>query len=532
MIKKFICIVISVILVMSFVSGCSGNGDQKDPDKEVVNSTDEPTTGSSDNAEPVPEEIVKNPVEISIAWDGIQGIADDDIGKYIQDKFKMNIIPVAADPEQLNLMAVSDTLPDIFVSDIGTPAFNNFVREEFVRDIPQALMDKYPAVKSLAENHEVGALHKEMTGKIYGVPRPTNLNIDKTAMESAIYYREDWRVELGIPKVPETIDEFYNMLKAFSTKEGVYGTSGWVWQAHLIPWVDYSNWILEDGIWIPGYTSKDMVPALEFFNKLYKEKILDPEFTVSPIKDMFYQGKIGAMVGNASTYWLFSNLMVGFRGANPDLDAMEAVKLLPPIQGLDGNPRWVKIIANSIIMINSKTDDEKVDRFLELLEWMISDEGRDMRDYGFLDVDYVLKDGKAVSILPYKSGEYGRQQPIWEKYPSMGIFNLLSWESVPATLPLNPILPQAITDLNKVFQETTHGPAAVDVNIIVNNIQTPAKDISTIGVVEAETEFNRIISTDNPAEEFQIIKKKWLEIDGLQQVIDEVNQAVKDQGIK
>jgi hypothetical protein len=189
-------------------------------------------------------------------------------------------------------------------------------------------------------------------------------------------------------------------------------------------------------------------------------------------------------------------------------------------------------MSTGMILINEKMEDERVERLLEFLEWCLTYEGRDMREYGFLDVDYILKDQKAVSILPYKSSDYGRQQPIWEKYPSVNIFNLLSYEIPPATPPLNPILPVEITEMNLKFQQETHGPAAVSVNVLVNNIQTPAKEVNTIGVGEAETEFNRIITTDNPAEEFEIIKKKWLEVDGLQQVIDEVNQVVKEQGIK
>ena len=79
-------------------------------------------------------------------------------------------------------------------------------------------------------------------------------------------------------------------------KQDTFGYTGWIWAIDFCPWVNFYNWVKEGDKWIPGYISDRMKPALAFFNKLYKEKILDPEFAAqTDLKPKFFNGQVGAM---------------------------------------------------------------------------------------------------------------------------------------------------------------------------------------------------------------------------------------------
>jgi putative aldouronate transport system substrate-binding protein len=237
-----------------------------------------------------------------------------------------------------------------------------------------------------------------------------------------MYVRADWMKTLG-KTMPTTTDELYDVLKAFTTgdpdKNGnadTFGTSGWLWAIHFIPWVNIYGWKEENGKWIPGYVSDDFLPALQFFNKLYKEKILDPEFAIAKSNDMFYQGKMGLMYSNAGEYWLWTHIQAKFGGAHPEIeDPFEAVQLIPPLKKDAASKQvWLGTFNGQCSLFGANCTDEKLERLLEFYEWSLTPEGRDFGAYGFKDKDYVIQNGKAAITLPMNETQYGKMKFLWE----------------------------------------------------------------------------------------------------------------------
>ena len=75
------------------------------------------------------------------------------------------------------------------------------------------------------------------------------------------------------------------------------------------------------------------------------------------------------------------------------------------------------------IAISAKTTDDVLDRILEIANWELSPDGRDFMTYGFKDQDWIVKDGKAVSILPNNPAT-GTQKRLSDVYPSIGGLSL------------------------------------------------------------------------------------------------------------
>jgi putative aldouronate transport system substrate-binding protein len=461
----------------------------------------------------------------------------DEMGKWLQEKFAVTIKIVNTEGDKLKLLATAGDLPDAFGAVLGDAFFNQLKMDELIRAIPDAAIDRYPNVKKYLGVNEAVQAFKALSGKYYMINRESDAENPPKAVQMPFLYRADWLKKLNLA-VPKTTAEFYDVLKAFTNndpdgngKNDTFGLTGWLWQMHFIPWVDMYSWIKEDGKWIPGYVSKNMVDALVFYSRLYKDKILDPEFAVAKARDMFFTSKVGMICANSGLYWLWNNITVGFAQANQGVNAMEAVKILAPLSKDTASPAvWPRAMNTGGTAFSAKCNDEKLERILRFFEWSLSPEGRDFSKYGFLNKDYIVKDGKAVSILPNKETEYNKQKPLWEVYPSVNLFNLVRWDVVAPTELLNPIYPKAIIALEK---ETTAmlSKNLAPVNILIESLSTPARDKFNVGLDAIETEFGRIISSPNPADDYAVYRKKLLEVNGLQAVIDEMNAAIVKQGL-
>ena len=160
-----------------------------------------------------------------------------------------------------------------------------------LKDVDPALLDAY----------------KLKDGHIYGVPTYNGGGC-------VTYIRKDWLDNLGL-SVPTTWDEYYNVLKAFTYDDpdgnGVDDTMGLTLPFQTKWEFDYYNRFImqgamfgfqeKNGKWVDGFLEPEMVGALERFQKLYSEKLLDNEFftnKTSTARSKIYEGQAGVM-----EYW-------------------------------------------------------------------------------------------------------------------------------------------------------------------------------------------------------------------------------------
>lgn len=138
-------------------------------------------------------------------------------------------------------------------------------------------------------------------GKNYSLPRP------RPTARNGLVYRKDWLDAVGLPE-PKTLDDVYAMAKAFTEKDpdkngknDTFGlTSNEVFNAgfdivtaalgNRVGWYSVGS----DNKLHNNFDTKEYVDALQFFRKLYAEKLMNQDFATqkSPI-DAFVQGKAG-----------------------------------------------------------------------------------------------------------------------------------------------------------------------------------------------------------------------------------------------
>lgn len=215
--------------------------------------------------------------------------------------------------ETLNVMLASGDLPDMIEYDFlaqfpGGP--EKAIKDGYILKLND-LIDKHaPNLKKYLQDHpDVDRMVKTDNGSYYAFPFIRGDDLLRVFQGPII--RKDWLDELGLP-VPETIDDWYNTLKAFKEKKGASAPlsivsvprpfneigNGWFAGAYGVTRDFYlDNGQIKFGPMEPGYKE-----FLKTFALWYKEGLIDKNIATVDMKAMdanFANGATGATVANA-----------------------------------------------------------------------------------------------------------------------------------------------------------------------------------------------------------------------------------------
>ncbi len=223
------------------------------------------------------------------------------------------------------------------------------------------LIDEYaPNYKKLMdENPEIAKRTTLDDGKIYSFASLNTVPRDLTFKQ---YINRKWLKELGL-KMPETIDEFYEVLKAFKTQDpngnglsdeiplasvGLHQTRNFLMSA--FGYVSTGIEVGEDGkvVFVP--TTENYWNYLQFANKLYREKLLDNDvFSMSEDKELAQKGSqniVGCFDGGAA-YLIVGNKLDGDYTGVPALTSTINDKQMWLGFGNDVSPDTIVICSTS-----------------------------------------------------------------------------------------------------------------------------------------------------------------------------------------
>lgn len=279
----------SVVLILSMLSACG--------------QTSQPSSGLS----PMRSALPTNVTELSIMLPSFMEESPDESSPVILKlqeltgtKLRFEFVPNSSYSEQLNIAFASRSLADITVIPDMNPGFINAVRSGVFWDIGPYLKD-YP---NLSQANPAVLHNSSIDGRTFGIYRTRALG------RMGVTVRKDWLDHLGL-EAPETIDEFYEMLKAFKTmdpnRNGVDDTYGMVVTRYSGPWDIMQVWFgvpngwgeSESGELIPAHQTPQYMDALRFFRKLVEEGLVNRDFAVMDPSKWFepvVNGEAGVIV--------------------------------------------------------------------------------------------------------------------------------------------------------------------------------------------------------------------------------------------
>lgn len=250
--------------------------------------------------------------KLEISWLGKgRGIEGGWIETMLEERFNVDFKPVFLTFEAFlrkkPLLFAGGQVPDVCFEPPGHVKTDS--HQGLLLELPYEVIKKY-APTYLAKVNDVdptGWIPVNYNGKNYGLP----LNYVKGLYPRPGLWRMDWLRNVGIEKVPETLDEWHAALRAFryddpnrSGKQDTYGMSGDMATSWYRSFPDIFlafdvlpyEWVERDGKIVWGGCLPESKEALALIRQWREEDLIDPDFvieTAHSVEQKFANGKTG-----------------------------------------------------------------------------------------------------------------------------------------------------------------------------------------------------------------------------------------------
>ena len=392
---RFLAALLAATMITS-LAGCGKSGE--DAEKDVEKATPDYV---NETGRRICDET------ITVTMTGRQGATKDwqstDQIKQIKEQFGIDIQckPISNDAweTQRTLMFSSDTLPDIVVNaKMQISDANKYGEQGYLLPINKYL-DYMPNLKAIMEkypNYEKAITAPD--GNIYGITMLNSFDPPAPSQLNRVYINKTWLENVGM-EAPETLDELYEVLKAFKEQdangngdpndeipmmfnEEVY----WYVQMSILDaygihstQLDCSLSFDENEELFIGNLDEGYKEFLRYMNKLYSEGLIDVECFTLKQQDVESKARenLYGVIGTTSSPAITCGL-----GGEADFDW----EIIPTFTLNEGDEKVATIKQEQIattmnVLINANT--EYPEAICRLIDYFYSDEGTLSSTQGF-----------------------------------------------------------------------------------------------------------------------------------------------------
>ncbi|RXZ78655.1 extracellular solute-binding protein [Paenibacillaceae bacterium] len=395
--RKRIVLLLVVALLISVLAACSGNTSNPATKTNENGSADPTATPDAKPSEP-PATLT-----VGIFDRGIQGQPDlnnNTWTRYINENFgkqhnavvKFVPIPRSQEIDKLNILMAAGEAPDVsFTYDSAT--VSRYAKIDGIMQLDELLEEHGQQLKAYLGDKVLS--YGVFNGKQMALPAK------RTSLAwNGMFIRQDWLDKLGLP-VPTTRDELYNTLIAFRDQNpgGVDA---------VIPWglaatgMNYNSGNLSASFWeeqseeefvttIPGWLRPENKEALRFLNKLYKEKLISPDFALDKTAQQADADVTNGKVGFFSANWdypLRPNISEPLKANVPEANYVP----VDAFKNYEGKYKKIAYNENGINVIIPKSSTN-AELAIKYLNWMADPEVLFFMQYGEAGVNHEMENG-------------------------------------------------------------------------------------------------------------------------------------------
>lgn len=302
------------------------------------------------------------------------------------------VVPAESWKDKVSVVMASGELPDVIA---GMDTYNMSATQEaqyaaqgYLNPINDLIKENMPNFSALMEEDpQIEKLIAQSDGSIYSLPCINECYHCNYSQK--MYINKTWLDNLGL-EMPTTIDEYYNVLKAFKEQDAngngdpddeiplITAADGWHVQLdgflmNAFTYCDADTHLaVEDGHIINTAITDDYKKGVEFLHKLYDEGLLSQE---SFTNDVDTNSKINVSNGD---YALFGSFPSAYQTYSGDTKLYKEYEILPPLKGEDGtavtpNYSLSRDVIRGNFVITSEAEDPAL--ILRWLDYFYSDEG-------------------------------------------------------------------------------------------------------------------------------------------------------------
>ena len=360
-------------------------------------------------------------------WSAEQG---DAITKYMEEKFGVTFETSSYSFNNWTAQVTGDVngnqVPDVFQADVKPENLNNtyiyWAEGGVVKALPDELLanetsSRWPYLQSMIKNtKDIEALLYK--GKLYGIPVSRNVNKAEEAEFAPFTYIYRRDIAKNLEGFQEddvyTWEEFETLLASFKARGMALGDAEWPGAYPSI--VNYYKtathcFTFKDGQVVNNYFTDEYMAGLNkaksyVDKKWYYQGQLQSagKSETDPVEKRYYDGTLGIFYDNFSlaNYLKVRKQMLKTNGINENNidDATALMKVMGPTgsnsagkYALEEQEDWF-----SMSFLNADISNNKMEKILDIMNWLISPEGTEMALYGIEGVDYE-KNGDNVTLL-------------------------------------------------------------------------------------------------------------------------------------
>jgi putative aldouronate transport system substrate-binding protein len=434
--KKAVAFLAVLMLIAAF-AGCS-NAPSAAATTLAAAQTSEPAPTETTPSDPYAEPVHFTAASLSITDTG--DYTSDPVYKFLSDKFNFTyeLYPMTFDnwAEKNRLWITSGDMPDWTFWDFNYTEYVSYAEQGLIAAFPDGWEQSYPNLSAMMES--TGIKEKiNLDGKTYAVPKglfDLFAPIHKAIYSAILYYRDDWRQNLGMPVLGDmiTLDQMDEYLSGCIQNKyapgGLSSSAGEI--VNMFVSMENSGWnsfYKKDGQYVWGPAQPETLEGIKLLKKYYDEGIIDHDFYLNKAEEYrneFESGQI-AMMYSAGSIDNATGRIGTFGKANPDLDAFSVVKiagLLGPDgkwHGTSGSNFWASTV------FNPKMDATTMNRALALFDYLCTEDGQLLINLGIEGVDWQRNTDGSYAILrtPKDDGSY---EPLYNVYPSTTFWYILA----------------------------------------------------------------------------------------------------------
>jgi len=418
--KKYLRTAASALLATALLAACASPGggtttatpSPPPPGGTTNQATTDPTPppdGGFDPASfpPAPADYTINILTVSHTGDIIPGNhpailqLQEHTGYNINLEFVLN----ANYEEMMNTRFAAGNLPGIVVITGNTLPIVTAAQSGAFWDIT----DKFPLYSNLAGANPAIMNNISIDGRNFGIYR------QRIVGRGGMVYRSDWLEYLGLEE-PQTIDDLYNVLQAFTTQNPQPNggtTFGMNWSVFMGPFHNLAvmhgapnRWEVVNGEFIPWFEHEGFYEAMQFSRRLFESNVINQDFAALPTGEWalpFGTGRAGwhidvADEANRSANRLRDN---GFM-SQEEVDAGDKVWVMGPVANRHGERRAMATPGHAGYVAISTTGARTLQDLhyhLDFLNMLNDPIGQNIVSWGAEDINWEMR-GDNVFVFP------------------------------------------------------------------------------------------------------------------------------------
>lgn len=394
--KKFGVLLLASMLLVT--AGCGNSGDK------AVNPGN--STGGDDNS---PISFTFFGADANPSWNNMK----DDVGKEITAKTGVTLeaefdVGSGGGQDKISLMAASGDYPDLIYA---KGELGKLVDADAIIDLTDLIEEHAPNIKKIMSENMNRLKYSNEDQAIYAIP--TNIGVGQQYFDATNGFQVQHRVlkELGYPEI-RTIDDFEKMLREYAEKHPTtdgqptipltLNADGWKMLITVTNQANNTTGGMNDGEYhVDPETYEAMLHykrpvEREYFrwlNKLYNDGLLDKDSFVQ--KEDQYKAKIasGRVLGLTSVDWEYGEAENALKAAGKYEYTYAHFPVTLSEEYKDHAMQSFGVDGYGISITTACKDPVRAIKFLD---WLASDEGQVLRNWGIEGKQYNVENGTRV----------------------------------------------------------------------------------------------------------------------------------------